>query len=460
MTREKKMAERVKPEILGGFRDFLPQEAAVRQEMLAKIRRVYERFGFLPLETPALERSAVLGTSEPDFAMEVYRFKAGDLDVTLRFDLTVPLSRVVAANPDLPKPFKRYQLGNVWRREKPQAGRFREFAQFDADIVGSSSMTADAEIITLIFEVMRALGVNDILIRFNNRKLMNGLPAFAGFDPQMIKQVLRILDKLDKISWDDAVKELQRQPDNQFDDTAPQLSDEAVAKVRQFLDLQGDKDTLLEQLDVLMKDSPIALEGIRELREICRYLRAYQIPETYWKIDLSVSRGLDYYTGPVFETTLLSLPSYGSVMSGGRFDGLVAKFTGQEVPAVGASIGVDRLFAALKELGRLPNYRTRTQLLIANWDDEYVAERVALAGYLRRSGYDTEMFFDGRVPLNKQIAYALKRGIPYMILFGRDEIERGSVTVKMLDEKDQRTVRREDLFAFLDAFVAPNSRIP
>lgn len=442
--------ERVKPELLGGFRDFLPQEMAARRWMLDTIQQVYERFGYVPLATPALERSSVLGTDDPDFDMQIYRFKArGEQDVSLRFDLTVPLARVVAAYPDLPKPFKRYQVGPVWRAEKPQAGRYCEFYQFDADVVGTASMLADAEIIILIWSVMKALGVEDILIHINNRKVLNALPELAGFPSEKINLVLRALDSLDK-TGEKAVRErLARQPDNQYDESAPALDQNAIDWVMNFINLrETDKDKLLQILSERMASSAIGMEGVKELFEIKQYVDAYGVPTDRWTIDLSVARGLDYYTGPVFETVFLSKPEFGSIMSGGRFDDMVMRFTGQKVPAVGASVGVDRLFTALQELGRLPTIATSTKVLIANFNDTLAGKRLELAAFLRSNSINTELYFNTS-KLQEQIAYALKRGIPYLVILGEREAAANVVAVKDLAKRTQTTAAPDQLLQLI-----------
>lgn len=436
---------RVKPELLGGFRDFLPQEMAARQWMLTTIQQVYESFGFVPLATPALERSSVLGTNDPDFDMQTYRFKARGQDVSMRFDLTVPLARVVAANPDLPKPFKRYQVGPVWRGEKPQAGRYCEFFQFDADTVGTASMLADAEIVILIWSVMKALGVEDILIRVNNRKVLNALPELAGFPPEKIKLVLRALDSLDKVGEQTVRERLAKQPDNQYDESAPALDQTAIDWMLDFVNLrETDTEMLLKILSERMATSAVGMEGVRELTEIKQYVDAYGVPKDRWTIDLSVARGLDYYTGPVFETVFLSKPEFGSVMSGGRFDDLVMRFTGQKVPAVGASVGVDRLFTALQELGRLPTIATSTKALIASFNDALTGKRLELAAFLRNNSINTELYFNAD-KLQEQITYALRRGIQYLIILGEREASTNMVAVKNLAERTQVSVRPDQL---------------
>ncbi|MFA5358420.1 MAG: histidine--tRNA ligase [Patescibacteria group bacterium] len=444
----------IKPEALGGFRDFLPQEMEQREWLINRVIEVYRSFGFVPLKTPALERASVLGVDKPNFGMQVYRFNFGELDVSLRFDLTVPLSRVVAAYSDqLPRPFKRYQLGDVWRGEKAQAGRYREFAQLDADIVGSASMVADAEIISIIIKVMEALDVGRFCVRFNNRKILNALPEYAGFDPTKIKLVLRALDRLEKVGIEGVVADLARQPDNEYDETAPNLNPDQIAKIVRFIDLGKAKidapKIMLAELRELFASSPIGQEGIAELEEICQYLYAYGLDSMNWVIDLSVARGLDYYTGPVFETTLLDLPDIGSVMSGGRFDDLVMRFTGNKIPATGASVGVDRLFTALEELGRLPQIKTKTLALIVNWRDSFVAERLKLASDLRADGFNVDFFPDGDVPLKEQIAFALKRGIRYVILLGEKEVAGNVVALKDLEFRSQDNLNRGALRDFL-----------
>jgi len=339
------MADYIEPKLASGFKDYLPEDMIPRQEMFDKIRAVFENFGFVPLDTPGLEKDEIITGGDPDFKMNVWHasIKDDSEKMALRFDLTVPLARVIAGNPDIKKPFKRYQIGKVWRGERPQAGRYREFVQFDADIVGSASILADAEIIAIMNATMIALEIPNFLIRINNRKILNGLAEYADFSSDKNSAVLRSIDKLDKQGWDKVSAELC--------DAKIGLTSEQAEAIKKFVDLRADTPTeTLNAAEVLMARSPTAMSGIIELREIVDAVRAMGVPDNRWKIDLSVARGLGYYTGPVFETVLTDILEIGSVFSGGRYDGLVSKFSAQSVPATGASVGVDRLFAALSKL--------------------------------------------------------------------------------------------------------------
>src|SRR3989338_2804222 len=342
----------IKPDLLGGFRDMLPGEAIMFQDMVATIRRVYESFGFVPLETPGMERWDVLTGNAKKVEKSIFtaRIARGiedervsdetwEQNYTLRFDLTVPLARIVAAYPDLPKPFKRYQIGRVWRGEKPQAGRFREFYQFDFDTIGSNSILADVEVIHVMYATMVALGIQNFVIRFNTRKLLNGLAELVNCR-ERASEMLRVIDKLDKIGIEGVLAELQRQPDNEYDESALALSAEQATAVQSFLEIRGDstQDVIAQLKELFAGKSATGGAGIAEIESIIATLRVLGVPEANWRFDLSVARGLDYYTGPVFETVLTDLPKLGSVFSGGRFDGLTNRFMpDSNIPGVGAS---------------------------------------------------------------------------------------------------------------------------
>ncbi|MFH1671729.1 MAG: histidine--tRNA ligase, partial [Candidatus Portnoybacteria bacterium] len=395
------------------------------------------------------ERSSVLGTDKDEFKMEVYRFsddfgKEGQ-DVTLRFDLTVPLSRVVAAYPDLIKPFKRYQYGKVFRKEKPQSGRYREFAQLDADIVGSDSVLADVETIQVMYQAMKSLDINNFIVRFNNRKILNGLPALAGFEEKKTMDVFRVLDKLEKVGLEATIKELQRQPDNKFDETVCALSGESVSEIRKFLDISGDPISLIKQLRELFKGIKIAEEGISECEQIINSLNELSIPEKNWQFDLSIARGLGYYTGPVFETTLTDLPGIGSVFSGGRYDELVMRYTGEKIPATGASVGVDRLITALEKLGKLGKTKSTAKVLIAMINKKLEMKIIKLAQRLRGAGIGTEIYLGGSDMLKAQVVYAAKREIPFMIILGEEEDRVGKLKLKNMDERKEFLLTEKEL---------------
>jgi len=441
MNERKKKRNVIKPELLGGFRDHLPELMIPRQDIILGIRRTFESFGFVPLDTPALERSSVLGTDKDEFQMEVYRFRAGDQDVTLRFDLTVPLSRVVAANPKLLKPFKRYQCGPVWRREKPQAGRYREFYQFDADIVGSSSILADTEIIVLMYETFRNLGLDDFVIRFNNRKILNGLPQVAGFDKGRAMDVFRVLDKLEKIGLEKVVEELQRKPENEYDDSALALSDGSVSAIKDFLALSGK----IGELKDFFKGVEIAEQGIEECEAIMENLGFLDIPKKNWTFDLSIARGLGYYTGPVFETTLTEIPEIGSVFSGGRFDELVMRYTGEKIPATGASVGLDRLIAALEKLNKIRKQKTITKVLLTLIDDGLAPKILALSQELRQNGVNNEVYLGQGGTLKDQIIYAAKQEIPFLIILGGDEDKADKVKLRDMNKREEFLLTKNEV---------------
>lgn len=455
------MKQKVKPVSPGGMRDYFPGEMIFRNRVIAVIRQQLEGFGFDPLETPALERTEVLTGGNPDFAMSIYRAEivqrgqsqeegiSDDRETSLRFDLTVPLARLVAANPDkIVLPFKRYQIGQVWRGEKPQVGRYREFMQFDFDTVGASSMLADAEVIQTMSAILRALGIERFMVRFNNRKVLNGLSEVAGFAGDKMNGVLRVLDKLDKIGLEAVVTELRREPDNKFDESALNLDEPAIAKILAFLELSGDTDALLAELPIFFANSPTGLAGIEELAQIVGYLRSAGLSETHWKIDLSVARGLEYYTGPVFETILLDLPEIGSVISGGRFDELVTRFTENGIPATGASVGVDRLFVALEKLNLVPKQETTVQVLVTVLDKKLRKEYIVIAQQLRDAGINTSVYL-GDEPLKAQLAYATKRAIPVVVIVGQDEIEAGTITVKDMRKRCQEAIPRVEIISYI-----------
>ncbi len=452
---EKMPKKIIKPEIPAGFRDYLPADAIPRQVILDKIRAVFERFGFNPLETPHVEKKEVLTGGNQGFRMHLFAtkvVKGGSLsnlpineqenEWALRFDQTVPLARVVAANLNLIKPFRRYAYGSVFRGERPQAGRLREFKQFDADIVGVKSVLADAEIIFLMAETMRALKIDDYIIRLNNRKILNGLAQLANFNNSVkrVKEVFRILDKLDKIGWEKVVKELQRQPVNEFDE-APALSKDNIDKIKKFIDIQGRNSEVLLALEKLFKNVSIGLEGVNELLEIGHYLNNFGVQEKYWQIDLSIARGLDYYTGPVFEMIIKSAAKFniGSVFSGGRYDDLVDRFINDShITATGASLGFDRFYELMVKLGKIKKQASVTEALVANFDPDLIDECLALTSSLRSLDIKTEFYLGGNKSLKIQLAYALKNEIPFLLIYGSQEKEKGVVVIKDLKNRWQK----------------------
>ncbi|OHA04216.1 MAG: histidine--tRNA ligase, partial [Candidatus Sungbacteria bacterium RIFCSPHIGHO2_02_FULL_52_23] len=401
-------SKRVKPDLPGGFRDYGPADAIAKQGMIDVIRRTFESFGFDPLETSSVQKTEVLTGGEEDSGKIIFNIKGSQeetSDTSLRFDLTVPLARFVADNPEIPKPFKRYQIGNVWRGERQQAGRYREFMQADVDIVGVASLDADAEIAAIMYTAFKNLGVEKFIIKYNNRKVLNALPDFAGFPEEKLWAVLRIVDKQDKIGDAGMKKEL-----------AEELGDAAAEKIIEFIFGGG------------------AASAGRSEYEAIRSMLGMLAPgaEKYFVPDFSLVRGLSYYTGSVFEVTLTDAPEIGSVCGGGRYDDLVAKFTGTKIPAVGVSIGVDRLFAALEKLGCLEKKETLTDALIFQLDEEMKSEYLAMARELRAAGVNTALYLGEDRSFQAQLAYAIKKGIPYAVIYGAGEKEKGMVGIKNL----------------------------
>jgi histidyl-tRNA synthetase len=430
----------IEPRLGAGLRDYLPAEAIARQQMIDTIRSVFELFGFVPLDTPGLELEEILTGGDPNFKMQIFRvrLRSEEENLSLRFDLTVPLARVIAQYPnEITRPFKRYQVGKVWRGEKPQAGRFREFVQFDADIVGCAKMSADAEIISLMYETMTRLGISEFIIRVNNRKVLNGLPEYVGFDKEQTVEVLRLIDKLDRFGWENVAGEMKEKLG---------FSKKQLSLLKNFLDFQsGNQTETVKGIKKLMDKSPTAMEGAKELGEIIEHVRALGVPDEKWTIDLSVARGLGYYTGPVFETVLTNLPTIGSVFSGGRYDDLIARFSTASIPATGASVGVDRLFAALQKLGLVQTKRTISQVLVLNFDKESELVCETIVGQLRRAAIPTDLYLGKEETLKGQLAFAVREGYPVVVLIGSTERERKSAMVRDMRSRTQTEVAQTEI---------------
>lgn len=429
---------------LKGFRDFLPQEAAAREKIFDSIRTVFQRYGFLPLETPALEYKEILaGKYGKEGEKLMYTFQdQGERAVAMRYDLTVPLARVVAQyQNDLPMPFKRYQIAPVWRADRPQRGRFREFTQCDADVVGSSSIFADAEIIACIDAVIKSFGVKDVVIRINNRKLLDGIMKEAGIPAKKTVDAIQILDKLEKIGQPQARGELAsagiqtKQADKLF---------ELISQ--DFQDAQ----------DFVSRFEGIA--GAGELGELIEILLQMNVKN--YEVDLTLARGLEYYTGTIFEMRLPDAAQFGSIAGGGRYDNLIGSFftpsssppyKGGErvgVPAVGGSIGIDRLLAALEEL-ELIKFDLISDVLVCNLDENLTEKYLQIAQELRAAGFKTDYYYEP-AKLDKQLKYADKKNINFAILIGQDEMKKGEATVKNLATGKQERVKQKDLIKALN----------
>lgn len=449
----------VKPELPGGFKDYSPQQVLARTRMMRAIENVYRRFGFVPLQTSIGQRRKVLTGGQPIenrlWDMRVpsdHILMDENFTVTARFDLTVPLARYVAENiGTLVFTFRRYESGDVFRGESPQAGRYCEFMQFDADIVGADTGPADAEIILCMYSVMRELGIERFLIKVNDRKVLNGFAERVGFEAgsKSAAALLRVMDKADKIGIDGVLEELRAKTAPEGEEEAFSFDDARCELVRVFMALTDGLATnakRLAALSVYFGGEGIGAEGVRELELIAALLSAGGMPEDKWVVDASVARGLGYYTGPVFETTLLDLPSFGSIYSGGRFDDLVARFTGNSLPSVGASVGVDRLFAALEQLGALGDTEPDVDVFILTMDAALMPEYFAIAAELRAAGIRVEvnMNYQDTAP-RAQMTFGLSRRAPVLLFYGSEDAAKGTVGVKNTVTRKQTPVPRAKL---------------
>jgi histidyl-tRNA synthetase len=424
------MTDTVQPRVSRGLRDLLPDQMLARQRMVDTIRGVYENYGFVPLSTPAIEFLDVLsGSAGQEAQQSIFRVTNPEKEeLGLRFDLTVPLARVIAQYPELPRPFRRYQVSSVWRADKPDKGRYREFTQFDLDSVGVESELADTEIIAGMCDTLSALGVGPYLVRYSSRVILNMLLEYAGISQELGVDVLRVLDKLDKVGLDKVKHELMEGYKDESGDTirGVGLSAEQVAKIEAFLSIRGTRREVIDGLTGLFgpRDFDVAL--------ISQHLYALGYGDDKVSLDLSIARGLAYYTGPVFEAILLDAPQFGSVFGGGRYDDLVKRFTGQSIPAVGASIGVDRLLAALTALERIGVEKATAKVLVTHMDAAFRDDYMAMTWELRRAGIPTELYLGSAKGPGKQLKYADQYDIPLAILYGSNEKEQGVVTIKDL----------------------------
>ena len=379
------MSFTVEPKILQGFMELLPREQVVFNRIYDKIREVYERFGFLPIDTPTIERSDVLlAKAGGETEKQIYRFTKGENDIALRFDLTVPLARYVAMHQgELVFPFKRYQISKVFRGERPQKGRYREFYQSDIDIVGAEELPLayDAEIPTVIYNVFRELKLGDFVINLNNRRLLGGFFESIGY-AEKTADILHIVDKLDKIGADNVKKEL----------LASGIDEAGIGKIIEFISLDGTTDEILGKLgDISADKNDDFKKGLSELTEVCAYLRGFGVPDENFRLNLTIARGLDYYTGTVYETFLRGHENIGSVCSGGRYDNLTGYYTDKKLPGIGVSIGLTRLYSALRSENLIEaEGESLTKVLVVPMSSEVMPSAVAAAGAFRAAGINTD----------------------------------------------------------------------
>jgi histidyl-tRNA synthetase len=515
------------------MRDILPEQMVRRQYVIDVIRSVFEEFGFEPLHTPAIELEETLKGkygSEAERLIYSTTYGEGEEKLSLRYDLSVPLCRVIAMHPDLPRPFKRYHIAPVWRADRPQKGRYREFYQCDADTVGSDSMLGDAETVAVIYTILHRLGFRAFTVHINNRKILNGIGQFAGVPDSLLRGLYQSIDKLPKIGREgvqqellavglpdpvlDSIRRVARlylQQKIELSDLAERLREEklpaagsdepeafpeaviaaiepglrgildqqdreaieparvqetagqlmtgiypelrqiygratdlipedVIERLLSLLDIQGDNITILKSLRDQLGDYPEAVKGISELEAMSHYLNLLGVPDTAYKVDVSMARGLEYYTGPIYET-IVEEANIGSVTGGGRYDNLIGMFLDRSLPATGTTIGIERLIVVMEDQNMFPPSigKTATQVLVTTFQDTLLDESIKVAAMLRQAGLRAQIYFDAD-PLREQIGYANNKDIPLLVIIGPDEAAKGQLTVRKLSTKQQQTV--------------------
>ena len=429
------MSEQIKPKTLPGFMELLPNEQILFNKIKDTIQKTYESYGFLPLDTPIIEDANILlAKAGGETEKQIYRFMKGENDLALRFDLTVPLAKYVTEYYDkLSFPFKRYQIGKVYRGEKPQRGRYREFYQCDIDIIGDGELSVvnDAELASVIYKTFLNLGFDDFTICINNRKILNGL--FEGLDvKENSVEILRIIDKIDKIGPDNVKKEL-----------CGEISEDKVNTIMNFISISGNNDEKIQALENMNIINETWTDGLNDLKEVVKFIRIFMVPEENFKIDLTIARGLDYYTGTVYETFLNKYRNLGSVCSGGRYDNLTEFYSTRKMPGVGISIGLSRLFFQLTDRNIISvENQSVADVLVISMDNNY-DECAKIASALRENGLKVQVDFENK-KLAKKFKYADKLNINYVIVIGEDEIKNNVVTVKNMITGEQNTVTLEE----------------
>lgn len=428
--------EKVEPKTLPGFMELMPQDQILFEKMKKTIEEVYASYGFYPLDTPIIELSSVLlAKAGGETEKQIYRFNKGDNDLSLRFDLTVPLAKYVASRSnELIFPFKRYQIGKVYRGERPQKGRFREFYQCDIDVIGNETLSIlyDAEIPSIIYDLFKKLNIGDFTIRINNRKVLTGF--FNSLElSDIVTDILRIIDKIEKIGEDATRSELSYLG----------IDDEKVSKIMNFIRISGNPFEKINKLKELSITDPIFNEGVSELETVITNIKDREIEESYYDVDLTIARGLDYYTGTVYETILKDYPSIGSVCSGGRYDNLATYYTDKKLPGVGISIGLTRLFYQLKEANVIKTEESSVAditVLPMTTNYAYIYKYV---NTLKKNNITVDMAFLDK--FKQLIRYADRQKSPFALIIGDDEVEKGIALLKNMVTGEQKEVTLDNI---------------
>ena len=425
---------KVEPKTLPGFMELMPKDQILFNKMKEKIQKSYEKFGFLPIDTPIIEKAEVLlAKAGGETEKQIYSFEKGDNNLALRFDLTVPLAKYVSQYyNELTFPFRRYQIGKVYRGERPQKGRFREFYQCDIDIIGDRELSIinDAEMPAIIYNTIKELGFEDFTICMNNRKILTGLFEELELQEKSV-DVMRIIDKLEKIGKENVVATLK-------DDFS--IPEEKINRIMEFIAIDGTTDEKLQKLEILKFKSAIFNKGVEELKEVVKYVRSFGVPDTNFKVDLTIARGLDYYTGTVYETFLNKYREIGSVCSGGRYENLAEYYTDKKLPGVGISIGLTRLFYKLNELQAIKEEQKSVAKVLVISMIEDKTKALEISNTLVKSGICAEVYLEDK---------KIKAQFPYVIVIGEDEITNNTITLKNMKEGNQETTTLEKAIEIL-----------
>ncbi len=435
------MLKIIKPQKLKGFRDFFAQEVAIRQHVTNVFKSTFEKYGYEPLETPAIEYSDIfLKESGEEASKLFYRFKdEGGRDIMLKYELMISMCRAVAENINkIVFPYKRYQIQTVWRAEKPQKGRFREFTQCDADTIGASSTLADAEFIQMGVEALKKLGFKKFQVRLSNRKFLNGLVKFAGGQEHQFIPICLSIDKLAKIGMEEVKNELLEKRKIPID---------IAEKILELINYKGGNDQLISVYKKLLKDIPTAQEGLREVEEILNYLRLAKIEEDFYQFVPSLARGLAYYTGFIFEFEITD-GGVGAIAGGGRYDEVIGKFVGKKIPATGGSFGIERIIEIIKDKNIIQIEPTSVKVLITNFDKNLTSKLVDIANKLRIANVKT-LLYPNVDKLEKQLKYADKKRIPFVIILGEKEAKNNQVILKDMKNREQKKIDIKRLVKFL-----------
>lgn len=445
---------RQKPRTLSGFMELLPEKQVQFDRMMELLRRSYSLYGFTPLDTPIIEASEVLlakGGGETE--KQMYRFTKGDTDLSLRFDLTVPLAKYVALHyADLSFPFRRFQIGKVYRGERAQRGRFREFYQADIDVIGDGKLDIvnEAEIPSIIYNTFTALGLRRFQIRVNNRKILNGFYAMLDLTDKAA-HIMRTVDKLDKIG-PDQVRQLLM-------DEEIGLTQKSADEILTLISIKGSNGEVLSALNGYRGRNEMFDQGLDELATVVKYLSAFGVPEDHFAVDLTIARGLDYYTGTVYETTMLDHPEIGSICSGGRYDNLAEYYTEKQLPGVGISIGLTRLFFVLEDQGYLNgemNTAPADTLILPMTGD--LAPAIAFASQLRQAGVRAQLYTEQK-KFKQKMSYADKIGVPYVVFLGEDEVRQGAVSIKDMSTGEQQTISLDGAVTLIQSEIARRANV-